>query len=159
MSPPLEGSEERRTDSGGSDCVAFRGHLARYVDDELQGEERTRFEAHLAICTECARDVAVFRSLKGELKAMGLTKPPVPGGSIWDSVNRQIARPTGWVFLVIGFVLYLVYAVYTFIQSPMNLIERLIVGFVVAGFLILLASVGWERIRDYRTDPYKGVER
>ena len=150
---------EREGQTRAGDCEALRGQLARYVDEELQGEERNCFEAHLEVCTECRREVAVFRSLKGELRAMGLNRPPLPGGSIWDSVNHQIARPTGWVFLTVGVVLYLAYAVYTFLQAPMNLFDRLTTGFIIIGFVILLASVAWERVRDYRNDPYKGVQR
>ncbi len=140
-------------------CEGFREDLARYVDDELQGADLVRFESHLADCTECQREVAVFRSLKGELQKMGLKKPDVPGGSVWDGVNKRVARPAGWIFLVIGVVIYLAYAVYTFITSEANLFEQLATGFVVVGFVVLLASVGYERIRSYRTDPYKGVEK
>ncbi len=49
--------------------------------------------------------------------------------------------------------------VYVFITSPIDLFEKLAVGFIVIGFVVLLATVAWERIVDYRTDPYKGVEK
>ena len=140
-------------------CLDLREELVLYVDGELEGEALERFKAHLEGCTECQRDAAVFRSLKGELRAMSEMQEGLPGGSVWDDVNRSLARPTGWVFFIAGAVLYAAYAVYTFIQSPMNLFERLGIGLVAVGFLILLARVGWERIQDYKTDPYKGVER
>ena len=133
--------------------------LTRYVDNEMSVSERAEFEKQLEASTELQREVAIQRALKGDLSAMGLDRPEPPGGSVWDAVNRSIARPTGWVFLIIGALMYAAYAVYTFIESPLNLFERLMIGFVVIGFVILLASVGWERIRDYRTDPYKGVQR
>lgn len=137
----------------------FGEDLARYVDGEMTAAERAEFEMKLEASTELQREVSIQRALKGDLAAMGLDRVEPPGGSVWDSVNRRIARPTGWIFLIIGVLMYAAYAVYTFIQSPMNLFERLTIGFVVIGFVILLASVGWERIRDYRTDPYKGVQR
>jgi len=153
--------EPGTTSSGGDrqDCEEFLEDLARYVDGELQGADLERFESHLAGCTECLREVAVFRSLKGELQKMGMKKPEVPGGTVWGGVNKRIARPTGWIFMVVGIVMYLAYALYTFIQSPMDLFEKLATGFVVIGFVVLLASVGYERIRSYKTDPYKGVEK
>lgn len=140
-------------------CYDFRADLASYVDGELDGADLKRFEYHLAECTECVREVAIFRSLKGELQEMGIEKQEVPGGTVWGDVNKRITRPSGWIFLVIGVVMFLAYAVYTFIQSPMDLFEKLATGFVVIGFIVLLASVALERIRSYKTDPYKGVEK
>jgi hypothetical protein len=133
--------------------------VARYVDGEMAVGEWSAFEQRLAASTELQREVAIQRALKGDLRAMGLDRQEPPGGSVWESVNKRIARPTGWVFLVAGVLMYAGYAVYTFLQEPMNLFERLMIGFVVIGFVILLASVAWERIREYRTDPYKGVQR
>ena len=137
----------------------FGEELARYVDGEMTAGERPDFEHRLETSTELQREVAIQRAMKGDLQAMGLDRPEPPGGSVWESVNKQIARPTGWLLLVIGIVMYAGYAIYTFLQEPMNLFERLMIGFVVIGFAILLASVAWERIRDYKTDPYKGVQR
>ena len=145
--------------AGKSRCETYREDLMRYVDGELQGADLDRFEAHLAECTECTREVTVFRSLKGELRNMGLQEPEIPGGSVWEDVNRSVARPTGWIFLVIGAVLYAAYATFTFITSSIDLFEKLAVGFIVIGFVVLLATVAYERIVDYRTDPYKGVEK
>jgi hypothetical protein len=147
--------------SGGNNglCYDFRADLASYVDGELRGADLDKFESHLAECTECVREVAIFRSLKGELQEMGVENKEIPGGTVWGGVNRRITRPAGWIFLVIGIVMYLAYAVYTFIQSPMDLFEKLATGFVVIGFIVLLASVAYERIRSFRTDPYKGVEK
>ncbi len=142
-----------------SNCYDFRADLASYVDGELHGADLEKFEYHLAECTECVREVAIFRSLKGELQEMGIEKQEVPGGTVWGDVNKRITRPSGWIFLVIGVVMFLVYAVYTFIQSPLDLFEKLATGFVVIGFIVLLASVAHERIRSYKTDPYRGVEK
>jgi hypothetical protein len=144
---------------GGGLPERFREDLTRFVDGELGEEERNEFEARLTESTELQREVAIQLAMKGDLRAMGLDQPTPQGGSVWDSVNRRIARPTGWVFLVVGVLMYAAYAVYTFIESPMNLFDRLMIGFVVIGFAILLASVAYERIRNYRTDPYRGVER
>ncbi len=159
MIPPPGMPESSPAGSGGDLPEPTLEELVRYVDGEMTGAEREAFEGRLAGSTELQREVAIQSTMKGELRAMGLDRPTPPGGSIWESVNKQIARPTGWMFLVAGVLMYIGYAVYTFIESPMNLFERLIIGLVVIGFLILLVSVAYERIRDYRTDPYKGVER
>lgn len=145
--------------TGGEACDDYRENLARFVDGELHGEDLRRFEQHLETCTECRREVSIFQSLKGELQAMGMKQPDIPGGSVWNEVNRKVARPIGWIFTIIGFFMYLAYAIYTFIISTGNLFEKLAIGLLVIGFVVLLATVAWERIVDYRTDPYKGVEK
>jgi predicted anti-sigma-YlaC factor YlaD len=145
--------------SDGGACDVYREDLARYVDGELHGEDRSRFEAHLRSCTDCQREVRIFQSLKGELQAMGMKQPEIPGGSVWEDVNRKVTRPAGWIFTIVGFVMYVAYAVYTFLTSTGNLFEKLALGLLVTGFLVLLVSVAHDRIVDYRTDPYKGVEK
>ena len=157
MIPQHGNSEDVPT--GGEACDDYRENLARFVDEELHGEDLRRFEQHLETCTECRREVSIFQSLKGELQAMGMKQPDIPGGSVWNDVNRKVARPIGWIFTTIGFFMYLAYAVYTFIISTGNLFEKLAIGLLVIGFVVLLATVAWERIVDYRTDPYKGVEK
>ncbi|MFC1627995.1 anti-sigma factor family protein [Gemmatimonadota bacterium] len=157
MKPPYDNAEVVPTD--GDACDDCREDLVRFVDGELHGTDLNRFEQHLETCTECRREVSIFQSLKGELQAMGMKQPEIPGGSVWDDVNRKVARPIGWIFTIIGFIMYLAYAIFTFITSSGNLFEKLMIGLLVAGFVVLLATVAWERIVDYRTDPYKGVEK
>jgi len=159
MMPPPGMPASHPTGSAGNLPDPALEELVRYVDDEMTGEEREAFEHRLADSTELKREVAIQKAMRGELKAMGLESQTPPGGSIWEAVNKQIARPTGWMFLIAGLLMYIGYAVYTFIESPMNLFERLMIGLVVIGFVILLSSVAYERIRDYRSDPYKGVQR
>ncbi len=157
MKPPHDNSGVIPT--AGEGCSDYQEDLVRFVDGELQGTDLRRFEQHLETCTECRREVSVFQSLKGELQAMGMKQPEIPGGSVWNDVNRKVARPIGWIFTITGFIMYLVYAIYTFVTSSGNLFEKLMIGLLVVGFVVLLATVAWERIVDYRTDPYKGVEK
>jgi anti-sigma factor RsiW len=145
-------------DRGG--CETFHPDLVRYVDGETIGPEALeRFERHLRACSECRREVAVFRAVKGELATMMDDQRAVPGGSLWKGVRRGITRPIGWVFLVAGALLWTGWAVYSYLKTPTDLMERLASGLVVIGLLVLLASVARERIRDYRTDPYKRIMR
>lgn len=52
-------------------------HLAAaYALDALEPDERARFEAHLASCTDCAQDVADFHATAGDLAASASTEPP-----------------------------------------------------------------------------------
>jgi hypothetical protein len=46
-----------------------------------------------------------------------------------------------------------------FSTSPGDPWEKLATGAIVIGILTLLASVIWERYRDWGTDPYRDVHR
>lgn len=132
--------------------------LTRYLDDELPPDERERVEDHLSGCAECRREVEVTRKLKEDLAALP-GGDPARGGSVWDAVNRRLARPMGWVLLVAGAVASLGLGAWGFVTADAPLAEKLAAGAVGLGLALLLASVGWERWREWKTDPYRKVER
>lgn len=137
-----------------------RETLMRYLDGELPPAERERVEEHLSRCTECRREVEVFDRMKRELSE--LPEGAVADrsdGSVWDAVNRRIARPLGWVLLVAGVVLWGGWAGWVFLTSEAAVVEKLFTGSVVIGLALLLASVGRERYREWRNDPYRDVRR
>lgn len=131
--------------------------LMRYLDDELPPGERARVERALEASTELRRDLVIYRTLQQEMAALpGL---PRRGSSLWGAVNRRLTRPLGWILLTAGFVLWAGYGAWVFYTSPVNPVEKLAVGAVVVGFLILLAATIFERMREWRDDPYRDVDR
>jgi 4-hydroxybenzoate polyprenyltransferase len=78
---------------------------------------------------------------------------------MWDTVDRRLTRPVGWILFVAGTVLWFAYGAWVFATSEVNRWEKLAVAAVVVGFLILLTSAIFERVREWRTDPYRNIER
>lgn len=135
-----------------------RDQLMRFLDGELPREEHARVESALARDTELARELAVYRSMKTHLG--GLTfDVGNRRRSVWDGVNRRLTRPIGWVLLVGGLAAWSLYGAYVFATGPSDPWEKLATGAVVIGTLLLLASVIWERYREYLSDPYRDVYR
>jgi hypothetical protein len=129
----------------------------RYLDGELSPSERARVEEGLTRSTELQRELAIFRSMQEDLASL-------PGGqprdsSVWGAVNRRLTRPLGWVLLVSGFVLWVAYGTWVFATSPVNPVEKLAVGALGVGFLILLLAAILDRLQEWRNDPYRDVER
>lgn len=132
--------------------------LMMYLDDELPAEERRRVEAHVSTCTECARELTMHGKIKERLAAAS-RGTGAARESVWTAVHRRLTRPLGWGLLVSGGVLWAGWAAYLFVTSDAHLLEKLAIGAVVVGLLLLLVAVGAERYRDWQTDPYREVQR
>ena len=130
----------------------------RYLDGELPPDERQRVDEALTGSTELQRELAIFRALKSDV--MGLSfHPAVYKTSVWDQVNRQLTRPIGWILLVAGLIVWLSYGAYVFATSAADPWEKIATGAIAIGVLMLLASVIWERLREWEHDPYRNVHR
>jgi anti-sigma factor RsiW len=129
----------------------------RYIDGELTTQESARVEATLATCTECGREVAIFGALKTELSGLTGNAPAAP--SVWDGVRRRLVRPLGWFFLIGGVVAWFAMALYAFLAAPGAFWEKLAAGSIWIGLILLLLMVGMERYQDWKTDPYREIER
>ena len=132
--------------------------LMRYLDGELAPEERDRVESELERSTEFQREVAMYRSLKSDVQGLSL-HPGTYRTSVWDEVNARVSRPVGWLLIVAGVVVWMTYGTYVFATSSVSPWEKLATGAIAIGILTLLASVIWERYRDWETDPYRDVNR
>ncbi len=74
-------------------------------------------------------------------------------------MNTRVTRPFGWVLLVGGLLVWMSYGAYVFATAPSDPWEKLATAAIAIGILMLLASVIWERVREWERDPYKDVHR
>ena len=132
--------------------------LMRYLDGELSPPDRARVDAAVATSTEISRELELFRSVKEDVQSLQFA-PAAMRASTWDQVNRRLARPVGWVFLLVGIMVWAAFGVYQYTVAPVDLWQKLATGGIVIGILILLSSVIWERMREWETDPYRHIER
>lgn len=132
--------------------------LMRYLDGEMTPEERDRVDAQLGHSTELQRELAMYRTLKEDVQGLSFHSGPA-NRSVWDEVNRSLNRPMGFAFLLVGLVIWLTYGTYLFATSTASRWEKLGTAAIAIGMLQLLASVIWDRYRDWQTDPYRNVHR
>jgi len=130
----------------------------RFIDGELPPDQHARIEAALASDTELNREVAIFRGMKGDFQELSF-HPGALRRSVWDNVNGTLTRPVGWVLVLCGTAIWTGYGAYLFTTAPAHPFEKLATGAIVIGVLILLASVIWERYREWLSDPYRDVYR
>ena len=140
------------------DSPVSKETLMAYLDGELPPEERARVADRLERDSELARELAIFRTMKTQLGELSF-ETGHRRRSVWDSVNRQLARPMGWILLVGGVGVWTLYGAYVFATGPADPWEKLTTGAIVIGILTLLTSVIWERYRESLTDPYRHIQR
>lgn len=131
--------------------------LMRLLDDELPPERHAAVQAHVRTCAECRRDYTIFQQMKGDLRSMAFENETGP--SLWDAVSRRLFRPSGWLLVGLGSVSLAAWGIVSYITSPERLWTKLATGAVAIGLALLLLSAIFDRLRDLRTDRYKGIQR
>jgi len=132
--------------------------LMRYLDGEMPPEERAQVDAELAASTELRRELAMFRALKSDFQQLSF-HPAEYRESVWDRVSERVTRPIGWILVAMGATAWMSYGAYVMATAPTDPWEKLATGAVAIGILMLLASVIWERYREWQNDPYRDVHR
>lgn len=132
--------------------------LMRFLDGEMPPEEHARVEARIAASTELSRELQLFRSMKSGFQDLSF-HPGTYHASVWDQVNQRLTRPIGWLLLIVGAAIWTGYGAYVFTTTPGDPWEKLATGAIVIGIIMLLASVIWERYREWLHDPYRDIYR
>lgn len=129
----------------------------RYLDGELPPERARAVEAAMESSTELRREYMLYRRMKTDLQGLGADMSG--NESVWQGVSRRIARPGGWILFVLGLVVWVGYAINTWLTSTEPLWMKLTTGAIVVGLAMLLLSALLDRYVDLKTDPYREIER
>jgi anti-sigma factor RsiW len=89
-----------------------------YLSRELQGEQRVLFEAHLAECRDCAREVEQQMAADTALRE-GLAAPLPNSAQVEGSVRKQLARVRShrWIMTAAAAVAVLAISKYGLLRS------------------------------------------
>jgi anti-sigma factor RsiW len=132
--------------------------LSGYVDRVLTQGDRQRVELHLEACRSCRTLVDELADLRAAALS---TVFPVPDDRQWDERPRgpasRAARRAGWIVLLVWLLGAGAYAAYHLALVTEGWTERLLVFGGFSGLAVLLLSVLLDRIRDMKTDRYRGV--
>lgn len=142
-------------------CQEIETLLSGYIDGELPLQQAQQVEAHLDSCERCRREVEEITSIK---RATGELSYQEPSSLEWQLMEQlifqRISRGLGWVILIVWSVVTLGYGLFQLAVSPHEpLFEKILVFGIFLGMALLFLSVLSERIRDSRTDRYKGVQK
>ena len=135
--------------------------LSGFIDGELTQQDRQRVQIHIDGCEKCSADVDELRLLR---KTVGKAQLSGLDDDVWretmDDTVVKASRGIGWLLVVGAVLLGAGLGVYELVTSPssMSLLEKLIVGGVYGGMLLIFISVLRQRLIERKTDRYKDVE-
>lgn len=135
--------------------------LSGFIDGELTQQDRQRVQVHIEDCGQCHADLEKFAAMR---RAIGKARLSDLAQDKWretmDDTTVKASRGIGWLLVVGGALIALGLAVIEFVtsSSTMTLAEKLIVGGVYGGMLLIFISVLRQRLIERKTDKYKDVE-
>jgi hypothetical protein len=144
-----------------NNCVQFKGLLVGLLDGELTPDETRQINDHLTRCASCRDDFEKLRETTGRLGAISFHEPDdAVLAQVWKAPYSRLARNAS-LFLIIGGYLTLVgYGLFTlFTSGTEELPAKIGIGGIVLGFVTLLIQLIRERLKTYKTDPYKEIKR
>ena len=140
-------------------CNRMETDGMRYLDGEMSAAERAAFEEHLSSCGECRQSMDELGSVE---RLTGMMKIRDPQDDFWESywkkLFRRLERKTGWLLMIAGAVLIVLYALWKGVTDLGEItFMKVVTVIVAAGFVILLISVIRERLHQHKTDRYKDI--
>ncbi len=146
-------------------CQDHKDLMMAYVDDELDDEQKRAFEAHLASCSDCTKDMAEFKKLKQMTDCVALAQPEDRvWDEYWNHLYNRIERGTGWILFSVAAISLLVYGGFELVETviedrTIGVLAKVGVLALIGGLAILFVSVLRERIYFWGRDRYKDVRR
>lgn len=143
------------------DCERIEVYLSGYLDQELPQQKQQEVHLHLETCPRCRE---VLHELKRAKKSTADLCYETPTGEEWiyaqNHILGRVSRKLGWLVLLTWLIMTVLYAAYYYATNPGEpLFEKILVFGLIVGAGLLFFSVLSERVRDYRTDRYRGVQR
>ena len=134
--------------------------LSGYLDGELHQGEEQRVRLHIQECARCRELVTELTRMR---EAAMTTKFPMPDDRQWDETPRgglsAFLRNFGWLLLVAWVVGLSGFMIWHLVTDGENLVEKLLVFGMWLGFGLVFLSVLLDRLKSYRTDRYRRVEK
>ena len=144
-----------------SECDRYKGLLVGLVDKELTNEEMVEVNDHLTRCAACREDYENLIQSADMFKGIAFREPEAEIlNQLWKTPYGWFARNAGILLIVLGYLVFILYGAYEFITGGTEALTiRLAVAAITIGFVMLLALVIVGRLKSYKTDPYKEIER
>jgi len=142
-------------------CNTYKGLLMGLMDNELTPEESQEVNSHLIRCAHCREEYHRLQHASDKLKGISFTEPQDRElEKLWKSPYSRFARNFSLIIILAGWLILLAFGIFEALRAPGEpLLPKMAIAAMILGFVVLLVSVIRERIKTYKTDPYKEVEK
>jgi len=146
-------------------CQDHKDLMMAYLDNELNDQQRRAFEAHLASCSECTKEMGEFQRLKHMTDSMTLVEPEDRvWEQYWSNLYNRMERRAGWVLSSVAAIVLSIYfgfeLIETIVTDPaVGVLMKAGLLALLGGLAILFVSVLRERVYFWSRDRYRDVRR
>jgi anti-sigma factor RsiW len=143
------------------ECEPFKGLLVGLLDGELTADEAREVNEHLIRCAACRTEHEKLRETTGRLAAISYQEPgEAELERLWRSPYSRLARNSALTMIIGGYLGLMGFAIYEFFRSGKEgLTVKVALAAIGFGVLLLLDELIRERVKSYKTDPYKEIKR
>ncbi len=139
--------------------------IPAYQEDMLEKDQKQQVEEHIRTCAECRREFEEMSKFEEVMQKMAFKTPPKETWEMyWTSVYNRLERGIGWIFLSIGAMILFFFGGYMMVESIIQdpetpLLLKVGVLTLMAGLVVLLVSIGRERLFVRKRERYKEVQK
>ena len=135
------------------------------IDGELSTVDERELDIHLDSCDVCRNEFDELLKLKEVTSKMRFSDLPDRfWAGYWNDVYNKIERGLGWIFLSIGAIILLLLGAWQVVDQfllndSISILVRFGFGIGIIGVIVLLVSLGRERLFARKHERYEEVER
>ncbi len=134
--------------------------ISGYLDGALPQMQAQKVRLHVEDCGSCRNLLTELRTLR---EAAQSTRFTPPGDDEWPELPRtrpsRFTRSMGWVVMIAWLVVVTAFALWRFLTSSGDPLEIFLMLGLPGSLLLLFLSVLSDRLRELKTDRYRGVHR
>ena len=144
-----------------SECAEYKVLMMGLMDNELTPEETTDVNQHLIRCEGCRKEFDELSRSYKKLEAVSFSGPSDDElDRIWKSPFSRFTRNTGLFIVFAGWITLVIFSLVEFFRSDAEpVLPKIASAGIIIGFIILLYAVLSDRLKAFKTDPYKEVKR
>lgn len=140
-------------------CEVAKLKVQSLVDTELLEEEISEVMNHIQSCYRCREDYIQLLKLQRKMKGVGQPEPPTEWfEAIQSRVGRKVSSVLGQIVFIGSYIMLFGYAtVSLFMDKGEGIFIKVVFGGILLGVFVILGVTIVDRIRESKTDKYKGV--
>lgn len=140
-------------------CEEAKLKVQSLVDTELLEEEISEVINHIQSCYKCRDDYVQLLKLQRKMKGVGQPEPSTEWfEAIQSRVGRKISSVVGQIVFIGSYIMLFGYAIASlFVDKGEGLFIKVVFGGILLGVFVILGVTIVDRIKESKTDKYKGV--